>query len=1020
MCMKNQFCTFGRYATRIFYVMAFCGLVWACKDEYTLDDEKPEWLSENLYSLLENRGNFTNYLNLLEDKAVNTEGARTLKEVLSKTGSKTVFAASDESWNQFYQRNAKLPASNPWHNATSYDRLSTAQKRLLIHSSMLNNAIVMENLSASDGSGSNPPTPGQYMRRYTDVDVIDSVTFLPSEEVPYTYNPKDSNYWKPYRPVADGGNGRGIYLVTDATRNMMVHFTREHMGRSDIMVTDDDFEKVMGETRKTDDVHVYDARLLEKDGVAENGYLNVVERVVVPLNNMAEIIRTNGSTNIFSHMLERFSYPMPNTELTEAYKNLHPEFNGMVYTKKYFAQRGAGGESQTNIPDSKLPFPGTALKYDPGWNEFSAETTDAREDMGTMFVPNDKALFQYFSKGGAGWQLVDTYAPYPDAPVTEGDWDALYKKIDYIPLTTLGQLLNVIMFNSFTGSVPSKIQTLRDYTSQEEMFTPADADMIDTCLIANNGVVYVMNKVYGPASFTSVAGPANICKDTLEQGSRKIMQWAINNGSDYNHDKMHMNYFAYLMAMRSWFTFFLPNDMALTRYYDPVSFTSKQPRIIKMEILDESSDMPLNTGKVLYEYDPKTGLINWDKQYKSATFTEYELLNRLRDVLESHTIVHTDGVHMDENDDEYYVAKNGSAIKVEKTLDPATGKYRVVKVQGGFQLENERAGITAGSPGTTELNVPLDNYNEMANGHTMILDEAPIIPASKSIYYITHQDPTFAPKCTAFQELTNFRDNDSILIACGLVKSKNDKTGLAKYSVWSEAGAVDKNVKFLSSYNYTVFVPTDGAIAAAEALGLPTWNDIKADYYSLPEDPEDSDKHILNGADSLRLQAKITYLNNFLRCHFVDGSIFEDKSTTDVKECQTSSYDSKNMVFVKVHVQREKVGGMTRLTVRDDQGGNKLMTTGDLTNIMTRDMHCILETKETGFGTGVGKDITPTNRNTLNNIILQYSSFAVIHQIDGVLCHKSLVGGRYDSDWATPSACKRYLERYAITDKTTR
>lgn len=1019
MCMKNQFCTFGRYASRFFFVMAFCGLVWACKDEYTLDDEKPEWLSENLYSLLKNRGNFTNYLRLLGDKDVNTEGARTLEEVLSKTGSKTVFAASDEGWGQFYQRNAQMPVSNPWHNATSYDRLSTAQKRLLIHTSMLNNAIVMENLSASDGSGSNPPTPGQYMRRYTDVDVIDSVTFIPAEDIPYSYNPKDTSYWKPYRPVADGGNGKGIYIVTDATRNMMVHFTREHMGRSDIQVTDEDFEKVMGETRKTDDVHVYDSRLIEKDEVAENGYLNVVERVLVPLNNMAEVIRTNGQTNIFSHMLERFSYPTPNTELTEAYKNLHPDFNGMIYTKKFFAKFGEDGKSQTTTPDGKQ-FQGTALKYDPGWNEFRDEdpNADAREDMATMFVPNDKALFKYFSKGGAGWQLVDTYAPYPEAPVTEGDWDALYKKIDYIPLETLGQLLNVIMFQSFTSAVPSKIQTLRDYTSQEEMFTPDDADMIDTCLIANNGAVYVMNKVYGPASFTSVAGPANICKDTLEQGSRKIMQWAINNGENYNTDKMHMNYFAYLMAMRSWFTFFLPNDLALQHYYDPVSFSSKQPRIIKMEMLEKvTGNMPLKTDKVLYAFDPATGLYDENKLYRSATFTENELLNRLRDILESHTIVHTDGVHIDENDDEYYLAKNGSAVKVQKTLDPATGKYRVVKVQGGFQLENERAGITAGSPGTLELNIPIDNYSEMLNGHTMILEESPIIPASKSIYYITNQDPNFAADCTAFKELTDFRGNDSILIACGLASSPKDTKNLDRYSVWSEAGAVDKNVKFLSNYNYTVFVPTNAAIAAAEALGLPTWDNIKADYYSLPVDPEDEAKHILNGADSLRLQAKITYLNNFLRSHFVDGSIFEDKSTTEEKDCQTSSYDTKNGVFIKVHVQRENIGGTTRLTVRDDQGGSKILTAaGNLHNIMTRDMTCVLDTD----GSGSGKKTSPAGRSTLNNIVLQSSSFAVIHQIDGVLCHTPLVGGRYDSNWATPSACKRYLQRYPITDKTTR
>ena len=50
----------------------------------------------------------------------------------------------------------------------------------------------------------------------------------------------------------------------------------------------------------------------------------------------------------------------------------------------------------------------------------------------------------------------------------------------------------------------------------------------------------------------------------------------------------------------------------------------------------------------------------------------------------------------------------------------------------------------------------------------------------------------------------------------------------------------------------------------------------------------------------------------------------------------------------------------------------------------------------------------------MNNIVLQSSSFAVIHQINGVLNHVPLVNGRYDSTWATPNACKRYLHRFAV------
>ena len=1000
MCMKNRFSTFGKQAAFALSLLAACGLTWSCKDEYRWDDEKPDWLNASIYESLQNgmkdddgvTHTFSNYLRLLEDPDVNPAGVRNLKDVLSKTGSKTVFVADDNAWAAFFKGNASLPETNPWHNATSYERLSSAQKKLLIHCSMLNNAIVMENLASADGDGTNPPERGAYMRRYTDVDLVDSITYLPANEVPYTYNTDDIEagryYWGDFRPEK---GDKGIYLVMDSTLSMMLHFTQEHMAKQ--LITNDDFARFMGRPRQTRDVHIYDALLEQQDLVAQNGYVNMTEKVIKPLPNMAELIRTNGRTKIFSHMLDRFSFPYPNAAVTEDYKKLHPEFNGTIYTKKYFALRGAGGRSQKVGPDGKTFSDGSDinLQYDPGWNEFFFEE-DGRVDMAAMFVPNDDALMEYFSEGGAGWQLVQTYAPDPWAEVPAGDFDALYRKIDWIPLSTLDKLLNVIMFSSFNSSVPSKITDLRDYQSQEEMFSPDDLNEIDTCMLACNGAVYVMDKVYGPAAYISVAAPANISK------TNQIMKWAINNGEDPNKDKVHMNYYAYLMAMRSQFTFFLPSDEALQRYYDPVSFSSQKPRVIQMAMKSNAQTtdaMPLVTGRILYRYDQANATIG--TIYNLDQLDERELVNRLRDILESHTIVH-DGTNPINNEDEYYIAKNGAALKVTKDED-----NNIIKVQGGFQLENERAGLLTGDRGTLSVDVPAANTNHMANGDTYVIDDAPIIPTSKSIYSIVHNE--FGENCSAFYDLTDMNSNEDIIKACGL--------DLSKLVVWQDAkssGGVDYNVKFWSNYNYTLLVPTNEAILAAAERGLPTWDDIRADYESLPVDPEDEEVHILNGEDSLRLQTKITYLSNFIRGHFVDNSFFADKSERADDEFVTSSYDVENGVFIKVHFSRAKEGGETQLYVRDDNGGPTLNTVGDLKNVMARDMVCLYDPS----GNYSGAKTSPTGRSTMNNIVLQSSSFAVIHQINGVLNHVPLVNGRYDSTWATPNACKRYLHRFAV------
>ncbi|MCR4995026.1 MAG: hypothetical protein K6A32_06595 [Bacteroidales bacterium] len=1001
--MKNRFSTTAKYTVRALCVLAVCGLSSSCKDEYRWDDEKPTWLNSSIYESLQNgmkdeNGNvihtFKNYVKLLEDPDVNPEGVRNLKDVLSKTGSKTVFVADDEAWDAFFKSNAALPEANPWHNATSYANLSSSQKNLLIHSSMLNNAIVMENLASSDGTSTTSPIRGEYMRRFTDVNLVDTITYLPANQIPYTYNTADMengrDYWKEFREQADGTEGTGIYLVLDSTLSMMLHFTQEHMSKKEI--TDADFETFMGRTRETRDVHIYDALLLEKDGVAENGYVNVTEKVIKPLPNMAEMIRTNGQTNIFSHMLDRFSFPYPNAEVTRSYKNLHQDFEGTIYTKKYFALRGAGGRSQKVGPDGKTFQDEKGeinLQYDPGWNQFYLEF-DQRADMAAMFVPNDKSLFEYFSENGAGWQLVLTYATDPYAEVPEGDFDALYHKIDMIPLSTLADLLNVIMFNSFNASVPSKITTLRDFQSQEEMFTPEDINEIDTCLLACNGAIYVMNKVYGPASYISVAAPANISTTNL------IMKWAINNGSDNSTDKMHMNYFAYLMAMRSRFAFFLPSDEALTRYYDPISFTSTKPRVIQMSYTGKGA-LPVSYGKVLYRYDIENGTIG--TIYNLDNLTESELINRLKDILESHTIVLEDTSALN-NSDEYYIAKNHSALKVTKDEN-----HEIVKVQGGFQLENERAGIIYGDPGTHEIEVKASNVNHMANGTTYILDDSPIIPASKSIYGIIHSE--FGEQCSAFYDLTDMNSNEDIIKACGL--------DIDKLAVWLNAkssGGVDFNVKFFNNYDYTVLVPTNEAIADAEAKGLPTWASIRADYESLEPDTLDPEMRILTAEDSLRLQTKITYLNNFIRCHFLDGSIFEDKSDKADKDFVTQSYDSQKGSFVKVYISRkgEQLFIHNDKELYDESDDVPVYTVeGDLRNIMARDIVCLLDPN----GNYSGAKTSPTGRSSMNNIVLQSSSFAVIHQINGVLNHTKLVNERYDSTWATPASCKRYLKYHS-------
>lgn len=995
-------------------LLAACGLMYACKDEFLLDDEKPDWLNSSIYQSLEEKGNFKTYLRLLDDEEVNRGNSRPLSDVLKQTGSKTVFVANDEEWEEFFRKNAGLPESNPWHYATSYENLSVSQKKLLIHTSMLNNAIVMENLASNEGGNNEPPSRGMYMRRNTDVEVSDTVMFLSPEELPYSYNENEKDYWQNYRGQSDK-QSNGIFLVTDDTRSMMLHFTSEHMSKN--KVTDDDFEKFMGTPRLTSDVHIYDSKLISKDEVCENGYVNVTDKPLVSLPSMAEVIRTSGRTNIFSHILDRFSAPFYSSELTYLYKRMYPDRFGdedSIFVKRYFSENGStnfkvksfvepsalGTLTDYNryiTPPSKDEIFGDEknedktdinpyLKFDPGWNAYRDDSRTYQGDMAAMFVPDDETMMAYFTSG-TGKRLIETYAD-PTADIST--LDNLYKQIDQVPLGTMQALVRLIMFRSFTGSVPSKMTTLRD-DAQEQMFLPSDIANIDTCMLASNGAVYIMKKVYGPADFNSVTGPAYISKDN------RIIKWAI-----YDESKMNLNYFAYLKAMQSKFSFFLPSDSAMRYYYDPTSFKSSIcSRVVSFAF---NTTIPKTT---CLSYNSKTGVIGRPLMGANNKMQDDETINRLRDILETHTIVHSGFGDLEtECEDEYFLSKNGAPLKVIRE----NGK--IVKVMGGLQLENERQGLGEVNPGVSGCTIK-EKY-DASNGWTYVLN-APLVPTYRSVYSIltnnkTLQDPTFEENNPYLQffYLCNNVDQE-IVRGCGLVDAnltqKEQNSAMKKFLIFTaDDNGLDLNIQFFNNYRYTAFIPNNEAVLSAIEHGLPTWDEITEDYkqHLKKHWVEDLGEWEVTDSletkeDSLRIQAKITYLTNFIRYHFADNSVFADKSAKSQDELVTSSYDKENGLFCKIYYDRVKEGDQTVLRVKDANEGSVMIPTIGERNVLARDV--ALSKKATG---------------SMANITIQAASACVIHSIGGVLNHTELKDGNHNVVWETPEKAKRYLSRYAI------
>ena len=117
----------------------------SCSDEYDLDERSPEGWGSSIYNWLVEDGNYTNTVRMIEDLGY--------KEVLAKTGSKTLFVADDQAYARFFQNNS-------W-GVRSYEQFSTSQKKLLLFGSMMDNSMQLNSLPSVSAVLIRPPFPSR-------------------------------------------------------------------------------------------------------------------------------------------------------------------------------------------------------------------------------------------------------------------------------------------------------------------------------------------------------------------------------------------------------------------------------------------------------------------------------------------------------------------------------------------------------------------------------------------------------------------------------------------------------------------------------------------------------------------------------------------------------------------------------------------------------------------------------------------------------------------------------------------
>lgn len=851
--MKRQLIT-NMMRSSLIYATATIAFLGSCSDDYMYDDHEPDFLGGSIYQYLQQNGEFKYYLRLIDDL--------NYKEVLSLTGSKTIFPAKDEAFEHFFQNNE--------YGVRSYEQLTDAQKRGLLNSSMINMAY-LTNMLANPVMGGSTINEGTAIRRQTSYTYLDSINYVKDEQQ------LSAPFWTRFQE-------KGLHLIDDESSPYIIHFTPQNTEAKKI--TSNDWSTVLGKEYDPSSIYINGHKVTHADITCKNGYIHIMEDVLTPTKNLSQIIANNGQTQLFNQLMNKFSAPYfdsyYNNKVHELYTGTdghHELIEDSIFIKRYFTESNPKDPKDNDMTNYGL------LYYDPSQNSYSD-----MQDMGAMFVPTDEAMNEYLTSG-KGRYLYDTY----------GSWEK-------VPTHLLSLFIKNHQKRSLMTSLPSMWENMNDESSFPMKVSPSD---IVKSYIGSNGVVFVTNKVYPPIDYQTVYAA------TMTNEHSKIMNWAIQNKT--------MKFYLYLRSMENMYNLLVPTDEALQNYRDPISWAKgKSQRRIWAFRYDETKEKPISAD--VYSVN-EAG----EKNEYLRTITDESLLrNRLYDICDRHIIVG----NMDKNgnmsgyiDDGtmlFAQAKGGSTLKISGSGDN-------LSIMGGGDIEE---GIAPAHIVRNEQTGELDRYDS-DNGRIFFIDKV-------------LQDPTHSVKniLSLHEEYSSFYN---LLIGNDAVFKYFDKdkeiSSIFSLNKTSESSGLGEIVSSFNNFRYTVFVPTNAAIAEAfrKDKNLHTWEEIA-----------DQD-------DATIKREWAVHLIRFLKYHFMDNSIYVD-----------------NKVSIGTYETAARSNSSKFQTLKVSNNGSNLSITDAHGNVAHVN-------KLAGLYNVQGRDFIVNAEDYRNAEQMISSSFSVIHLIDKAL-----------------------------------
>ena len=400
---------FLRISAGILFLGLF--LTGCVKKEFEEYYERPDNLAPPIYQQLEARGNFTSLLACV-DKA-------NYKRTLSNAGYWTFFAPNDDAFQHYFSENGISSAAD----------IDAETAKKIVTYCLVYNAFRVDQLSSYQSSTG--VLPNQAFKRRTVY--YDFVTTEPGTDM-----------------MVIASNRNGSFVVNDNNNKNIPYFTDAYMGARGLNAAD--YNSIFPGTTYTG-LNVVDATIIDKDIPAENGIIQEIDKVLLPLQSIEQTLASDPDYSEFYALMNKRASFVSNADITHRYQVLSGSTDS-VYVKMY----------------------SNALGFSPNNENFLNGGTDSQINGYTMIIPDNEAVINY-SK-----YLLKYFGTF-----------------DAAPTEVLNDFLNSHMFTSQVW--PSRFSNSANF--QGEISTVPAGNIVKTSL-GSNGMVYGTDKVQEANVFRTI------------------------------------------------------------------------------------------------------------------------------------------------------------------------------------------------------------------------------------------------------------------------------------------------------------------------------------------------------------------------------------------------------------------------------------------------------------------------------------------------------------------------------------